>query len=170
MIKTINIQTNGKKHNFISSLKANNVSFYSTEIGEFIINYKNNYIDSTKFIDNNKIKNKLDELDKSSNISKYFNGTAKGLISKYKLNGTNFQVKVWNEIIKIPYGETKTYGDIAVAIGQPTAHRAVANACGKNKIALFVPCHRVVGKNNIGGYEWGVWRKQWLLDLEKKNS
>ena len=60
-----------------------------------------------------------------------------------KLEGTEFQIKVWKEISKIPYGETRTYKDLAVAIGRPNSSRAVANACGKNPYAPIIPCHRV---------------------------
>jgi O-6-methylguanine DNA methyltransferase len=91
------------------------------------------------------------------------------LTSKYKLIGTKFEKQVWREIIKIPYGTTKTYSEIAVAINKPKSYRAVANACGKNKLCLFVPCHRVTGKNNIGGYKWNIQRKKLLLEFEKKN-
>ncbi|AGF85579.1 hypothetical protein QJ854_gp203 [Moumouvirus goulette] len=87
-----------------------------------------------------------------------------------KMKGTEFQKKVWKEILLIPYGETRTYSEIALAIGNPAAIRAVANACGKNNIAIFIPCHRVVGKNNIGGYKWGLEKKIWLIELEKKVS
>ena len=90
---------------------------------------------------------------------------------KYLLIGTPFQNKVWEEILKIPYGETRTYSDIATAIGNPKGYRAVANTCGENKLALIVPCHRVVGKNNyIGGYKWGVDKKAWLLKFEALNK
>ena len=91
-----------------------------------------------------------------------------GTRPEYKLEGTPFQLKVWGEILKIPYGETRTYGEIANAIGEPKSCRAIANACGQNKLALIVPCHRVVGKTNIGGYKWGTHRKKWLLELEKR--
>jgi O-6-methylguanine DNA methyltransferase len=84
-----------------------------------------------------------------------------------KMVGTDFQLLVWNELLKIPSGETRTYSDIAVAIGRPKACRAVAKACGQNKIAIFIPCHRVVAKNGLGGYEWGVDIKQQILYREK---
>ena len=62
----------------------------------------------------------------------------------YKLNGTEFQIKVWNEIAKIPKGKTKSYKEIAKAIGRPKSYRAVANACGKNPFPIEIPCHRVI--------------------------
>jgi O-6-methylguanine DNA methyltransferase len=84
--------------------------------------------------------------------------------------GTLFQQQVWKEISLIPWGETRTYGDIAILLKRPKAYRAVANACGKNKICLLVPCHRVVGKNNIGGYSYGIELKKKLLSLEQHNK
>ena len=70
-----------------------------------------------------------------------------------KLKGTNFQIKVWKEIAKIPKGKTKSYKEIAIAIGRPNSSRAVANACGKNPYPIEIPCHRVIKSNGeIGGY------------------
>lgn len=78
-----------------------------------------------------------------------------------------FQWKVWEALRAIPIGSTRSYREIAQAIGQPTAARAVANACAANPVAVFIPCHRVVrGNGQLGGYHWGVERKQQLLDLE----
>jgi len=83
------------------------------------------------------------------------------------LDGTPFQARVWEELRRIPSGETRTYGEIARAIGRPRAVRAVARACATNPVALVVPCHRVVGKDGaLTGYRWGVKRKKALLDLE----
>lgn len=84
------------------------------------------------------------------------------------LRGTAFRRRVWDELLLIPAGETITYGELAARIGRPTATRAVANACGANRIAVLVPCHRVVGANGgLGGYKWGVERKRALLDRER---
>ena len=85
------------------------------------------------------------------------------------VNSSNFQKMVWQEIEKIPYGETKTYKDIAIAIGKPNAYRAVANACGKNPLPIIRPCHRVICSNgSIGGYSLGSGKKlkQALIRLE----
>ena len=87
------------------------------------------------------------------------------------VQGTAFQLRVWDTLRKIPIGTTRSYSDIAACMGQPTAVRAVARACATNAIALLVPCHRVISKTGgLGGYRWGVVRKQALLDLEKKIS
>lgn len=83
--------------------------------------------------------------------------------------GTEFQERVWNALRKIPHGETRTYSEIAEAIGQPQAVRAVARACATNPVALIVPCHRVVRKGGqLSGYRWGVERKKEILALEAK--
>lgn len=83
--------------------------------------------------------------------------------------GTDFQKRVWNELRNIPYGETISYAELARRIGQPTASRAVGSANGKNQIAVVVPCHRVIAADGtLGGYGGGLWRKEWLLDLESK--
>lgn len=89
-----------------------------------------------------------------------------------ELHGTEFQVKVWNEISKIPYGETRTYKDLAIAIGRPNSSRAVANACGKNPYPPTIPCHRVVRSDGkLGGYsgKGGIEQKRTLLLKESKN-
>ena len=82
------------------------------------------------------------------------------------LNGTDFQKAVWNELRKIPRGQTRTYGEIAAAIGRPKAVRAVGTACGANPLPLFIPCHRVVAKNGLGGFGSGLPWKKLLLKEE----
>jgi AraC family transcriptional regulator of adaptative response/methylated-DNA-[protein]-cysteine methyltransferase len=84
------------------------------------------------------------------------------------LRGTDFQRRVWTALQAIPAGSTVTYGELAAAIGRPTAQRAVASACGDNHVAVLVPCHRVVrGDGGLGGYKWGVERKRRLLEREQ---
>ena len=88
------------------------------------------------------------------------------------LKGTEFEIKVWKEIAKIPYGQTRSYKQLAIAIGKPNSSRAVANACGKNPYAPDVPCHRVVRSDGlIGGYSGhgGIKRKKELLQKEGLN-
>lgn len=87
------------------------------------------------------------------------------------LRGTLFQRKVWEELRRIPAGETRTYQEIARAIGAPAAVRAVGSACGANPAALLVPCHRAVRTDGgLGGYAWGIDRKKRLLDLERRKG
>ncbi|MBI5217506.1 MAG: methylated-DNA--[protein]-cysteine S-methyltransferase [Bacteroidia bacterium] len=84
--------------------------------------------------------------------------------------GTGFQKKVWNELLKIPYGTTRSYKQQSLILKKPEAIRAVAQANGLNKIAILIPCHQVIGEDRkLTGYG-GLWRKKWLLDLEAKHS
>ena len=138
-----------------------------TIAGPMKIIYDGGFIVSSKFINGQdfKLNKNLDIV--RADLNNFFYGANHNLTSKYKLIGTDFQIKVWLAIKKIPYGQTKTYSQIAETIGCPTACRAIANACGQNKVPPFIPCHRVVGKNNLGGYEFGVNMKSWLLELEK---
>lgn len=103
-------------------------------------------------------------------IDEYFQGKRHSFSIKYILNGTEFQNKVWAELAKIPYGETVSYKNIAEAIGNVKAIRAVGNANGKNTLNIVVPCHRVIGANgSLTGYGGGLWRKEWLINHEQKN-
>lgn len=146
------------------------ICFVSTKVGNLKISMKMGNIVAAEFIDDNINNNDMVDVKLLLDLTKYFDGSSTKLKSKIKMVGTEFQLKVWSEIMKIPYGETRTYGDIANAIDQPTAFRAVANACGQNRMALFIPCHRVVARKDIGGYKWGIDKKKWLLGLEKKVS
>jgi AraC family transcriptional regulator of adaptative response/methylated-DNA-[protein]-cysteine methyltransferase len=81
--------------------------------------------------------------------------------------GSPFQRRVWEELLAIPYGERRSYEQIALAVGKPKAARAVGRANGLNRISILIPCHRLVNKNGqLAGYGGGLWRKQFLLDLE----
>lgn len=98
----------------------------------------------------------------------YFAGTKKKIPMVTFSFGTDLERGVWAALLEIPYGETRTYRDIAQVIGLPTAVRAVANAIAKNQLAILVPCHRVIGTDGkMHGYAWGVKRKEKLLRLEK---
>ncbi len=89
----------------------------------------------------------------------------------YKLNGTDFQKKVWQALCTIPYGETRTYKDIALAVGNEKASRAVGLANNKNPITVIVPCHRVIGSSGkLVGYAGGLEMKKFLLDMERANK
>ena len=95
-------------------------------------------------------------------------GTPDALKLPLDVRGTAFQAKVWHALRQIPFGQTVSYGDLARQIGQPTASRAVASACGSNDIAVLIPCHRVIGKDgSLTGYRWGVERKRKLLETER---
>jgi AraC family transcriptional regulator of adaptative response/methylated-DNA-[protein]-cysteine methyltransferase len=104
-------------------------------------------------------------------LALYFDGTLKRFSVALTYRGTPFQEKVWSQLLRIPYGKTISYEDVARRIGAPKAHRAVGHANGLNRIAIVIPCHRVVNKNgNLGGYGGGLWRKQKLLDMERTKA
>ena len=104
-------------------------------------------------------------------LIQYFNGELRKFELPLNQPGTKFQQGVWNDLLTIPYGKTISYLDLAKMTGDKNATRAVANANGKNNIAIIVPCHRVIGSNReLTGYAGGLWRKKWLLELEAKHT
>lgn len=104
-------------------------------------------------------------------IKDYFDGLRQEFITPLFLLGSPFQKRVWEELMKIPAGETRSYTEIAIAIGKPFACRAVASANGANQLAIVIPCHRVMNSNGeLGGYGGGITRKKWLIDLEKQGE
>ena len=104
-------------------------------------------------------------------LDAYFAGELQEFDLSLHLSGTEFQRRVWNALRTIPYGETRTYGEIAQQIGAPTAFRAVGLANGHNPIAVIVPCHRVIGANgSLTGFGGGLERKSALLELERTTS
>ena len=106
-------------------------------------------------------------LEAKKQLSEYFSGKRKSFDFPIEFSGTEFQKSVWRELLKIPFGETKTYGEIAAAIGKPKAARAVGSACNKNHILIAVPCHRVIGSGGkLTGFAWGTDMKKWLLGHE----
>jgi AraC family transcriptional regulator of adaptative response/methylated-DNA-[protein]-cysteine methyltransferase len=103
-------------------------------------------------------------------LKEYFDNKRNHFDVPLQLPGTDFQVKVWEELMKIPFGLTRSYKEQAIALNNPKAVRAVARANGDNRIAIIIPCHRVIGSDGkLVGYGGGVWRKQYLLNLEKRN-
>ena len=146
-----------------------NKFYYNSPIGILEIELKNDTIQRLRVVES------------CSNISErsgYFEEVAKqldeyfaGKRTKFELNisprGTEFQKKVWAKLLKIPYGKTKSYQEIAEAVGKPNAQRAVGSACNKNPILLIIPCHRVVSKTGkLTGFACGIDRKEQLLKLE----
>ena len=100
-------------------------------------------------------------------LEEYLEGKRKTFDLKLNMQGSEFQVKVWKELLLIPYGETVSYSYIAERLGDVNKVRAVGAANGKNKIAIIVPCHRVIGRDGeLTGYAGGLWRKEWLLKHE----
>ena len=104
-------------------------------------------------------------------LARYFAGTLKAFTVPLVFRGTPFEERVWRELVKIPYGETISYAEMATRVASPGAQRAVGRANGMNRISIVIPCHRVVNADGkLGGYGGGLWRKHWLLGMEKKSS
>lgn len=104
-----------------------------------------------------------------SQLEDYFAGTRRTFSLPLLPQGTVFQATVWAALIHIPFGQTASYREIAARIGRPRAVRAVGDANGRNSLNILIPCHRVVGADgSLTGYGGGLWRKQWLLDHERK--
>lgn len=104
-------------------------------------------------------------------LEEYFKGVRTSFDFPYEAEGTEFQKKVWDHVLRIPFGETKSYGDVAREIGNKNIMRAVGMANGKNPLSIVIPCHRVLGANNkLVGYGGGLERKDWLLKHEMKVS
>lgn len=101
-------------------------------------------------------------------LCEYLDGKRKTFTFKYEINATGFVEKVLDFVQTIPYGETRTYADVAKAIEKPRSYRAVGNALNKNPLLIVVPCHRVIRKNGLGGYKYGSEIKRTLLELEGK--
>ena len=104
-------------------------------------------------------------------IREYINGARTDFDINYRLSGTEFQLSVWRELLKIPYGETRTYREIAAAVGNSKAARAVGRSINKNPLHIIIPCHRVIGTDgSLTGYAGGLGIKEKLLDTERKNK
>jgi AraC family transcriptional regulator of adaptative response/methylated-DNA-[protein]-cysteine methyltransferase len=106
-----------------------------------------------------------------SELLEYFKGTRREFTLPLVTFGTDFRKSVWQELLRIPYGTTRSYHEQSVALGSPQSIRAVANANGMNRISIIIPCHRVIGSDgSLTGYGGGIERKRWLLEHEKKHS
>jgi methylated-DNA-[protein]-cysteine S-methyltransferase len=104
-------------------------------------------------------------------VDEYFHGKRKQFSLPLCLEGTDFQKEAWQQLIRIAYGKTATYGEVAAAIGRSEAARAVGQANHRNPISIIVPCHRVIGSGGrLVGYGGGLWRKEWLLSHERGNA
>lgn len=149
----------------------NKTAYYKSDIGIIKISYQEK-IQSIKLVDKvGPINEKTEISDKIFNqIDKYLKGEIKDfhIYDKLEIKATNFQKSVWEELIKNPYGETRTYKDIAEKINNPKATRAVGSAIGKNPFFIIIPCHRVIRSNGkMGGFAYGLDVKEKLLNLEK---
>lgn len=151
--------------------------YFDCELGKIKIEVQDKYVVAIEFVNDENLKIEEINNEEESNIinncriqlEEYFNGNRKKFDLDIKFTkGTIFQRTVWSELLKINYGETVSYKEIAEKLGKPNACRAVGGANNKNPIAIIVPCHRVIGKNgNMVGYADGIEKKEFLLNLEK---
>jgi len=151
-------------------LEPNQVTYYRTPIGTAKIEGDKNGIRSITVIDE-KIETPLNIPSSLQNcvqqLDEYFNGNRTEFNLKLNPQGTNFQKRVWKELLNVPYGKTRSYLEQSKKLGDVKAIRAVASANGKNPIWIVIPCHRIIGSNgSLTGYAGGLWRKKWLLEHE----
>lgn len=156
----------------------------TTPLGQMLAIADNNFLYLLEFISQKNLSRALISLQKKFTITegknalltnleneleKYFKGSLKKFQTPIEFLGTEFQKIAWQNLQQINYGQTKSYLEQARALGKNSAYRAVANANAANKIAIIIPCHRVINSNGkLGGYAGGINKKQWLLDHEKK--
>lgn len=147
---------------------------YNSPLGELYLIEEENFLVEINFYNAPKdtIEKETSFLIKCRNeLAEYFNKERKEFTIPIKLKGTDFQKKVWNSLLKIPFGETRSYKDIAIDIGNPKASRAVGMANNRNPLPIIVPCHRVIGSNKkLIGYGGGLDKKIFLLELEKEGT
>lgn len=159
-----------------------------TPIGEMVALTNSEGLYLLEFTDKSNIDLRLDDIAQSLNATiseeadtvgiqlenelySYFEGKLQHFTIPVKTVGTDFQIKVWEELVKVPFGEVISYKQQAISIGRPQSVRAVANANGANHIAIVIPCHRIIGSNGkLTGYSGGLWRKKELIKLEQKFS
>ncbi|MGP0576941.1 methylated-DNA--[protein]-cysteine S-methyltransferase [Paenibacillus peoriae] len=149
---------------------------YVSPIGEIEIQGTNEAVYSIMFSNRNELLTRAIEevpiqalAECATQLDEYFKGERFEFTFPYAFEGTDFQQKVWNALVSVGYGKTTAYKDIALAIGNEKAIRAVGSANGKNKLSLVIPCHRIIGSNQkLTGYAGGLWRKEWLLQHEKR--
>lgn len=151
------------------------VTYLKSPIGQLKLTADSSAVNSILFVfDNTEMEsensNDVLEICKQQ-LNEYFAGERKEFDVSISQEGTEFQQKVWNELIKIPHGKTVSYNYIAERVGGKNMMRAVGSANGKNMISIIVACHRVIGSNgSLTGYAGGMWRKEWLLKHEDKYS
>jgi methylated-DNA-[protein]-cysteine S-methyltransferase len=145
---------------------------YNTKIGPITIEGESDNCISKIFLGNNCLDGEETPYIKKAytQTSEYLNGKRKAFDLNLKLYGTEFQQVVWNALLKIPYGETRSYKDIAETIGSPYAYRAVGLACNRNPICIVIPCHRIIGsRGNLTRYAGGLDIKKQLLEMQERS-
>ena len=151
-------------------MESEKIAYYKTPIGTAkIIGNKEGIISVSVIEDKIKTSTKISKCLKSCivQLDEYFEGNRTQFDLKLNPQGTDFQKKVWDELLNIPFGKTRSYLEQTKKIGDPKAIRAVASANGRNPIWIIIPCHRVIGSDgSLTGYGGGIWRKKWLLEHE----
>lgn len=153
--------------------------YYQSPVGILKIGIKDGFVNEIIFLENEEeatydeafiSKEDKDTFAKCKiQFDEYFAGKRKFFDLPIKQSGTAFQQRVWNELIKIPFGKTLSYLQLSQKIGNVKSIRAVGTANGRNNLSIVVPCHRVIGSDgSLTGYAGGLWRKQWLLEHENK--
>jgi methylated-DNA-[protein]-cysteine S-methyltransferase len=146
---------------------------YDTKIGKIIVEAEDNHIVKVSFSHTNAGNMEETPLIKNAyaQIAEYLNGQRKVFDLPLRFLGTKFQNTVWRALLKIPYGETRSYKEISKTIGEKQTYRAVGAACKQNPICIIIPCHRVIGTNgNLTGYAGGINIKETLLQIEREND
>jgi methylated-DNA-[protein]-cysteine S-methyltransferase len=147
---------------------------YKSPIGIIKIEYSEKGISKLVFTDEaegEELRADFQDSPFSTQIDEYFNGKRKIFDLPLDLQGTDFQKRVWSELLKIPFGKTISYKELSIRLGNIKAIRAVAAANGANPVSIIVPCHRVIGSDgSMTGYAGGLWRKKWLLEFETKEN
>ena len=155
-------------------MESNQTTYYKTPIGTAKIVGDENGISAVTVIDDAmETSAEIPEILKDcvQQLDEYFNGTRKQFNLKLNPQGTDFQKKVWEELLLVPYGKTRTYLEQSKQLGDAKAIRAVASANGKNPIWIIIPCHRIIGSDgSLTGYAGGIWRKKWLLEHENPST
>ncbi len=147
-------------------------TYYTSPVGLLEITAEDDSITSLYFVDEKAkptAKNSSVLKECITQLEEYFSGIRKEFGLKLNPEGTEFQKKVWNELLNVPFGKTNSYLDLSKKLGDANAVRAVGNANGSNPISIIIPCHRIIGNNGkLVGYGGGLWRKEWLINHEKE--
>ncbi len=146
-------------------------SYYKSPIGILKLQATNTHVVSINFIEECGIENACNEviIKCKEQFDQYFAGERKSFELPLYQKGTVFQMNVWTQLLKIPFGKTISYLNFSKQSGDVKAIRAIASANGRNNLAIVIPCHRVIGSNaKLVGYAGGLWRKKWLLDHEAR--
>jgi len=148
---------------------------FNSKIGIIKVSGCSSYIRKVDFLEGSQVQDSSENInvpsplytDAKNQIQEYLSGQRSSFDLALNFeSGTEFQQSVWKEMLKIPYGEVRTYGEIAKLLGKPGASRAIGGACNKNLIPLIIPCHRIVSSTGLGGFAYGLTMKNEILNIE----